>query len=151
MKPKDFYKYAAMKEKYTNEISLIENSTAIVEPKDCANKLKEQFSSSFNHAICDDNIRVECDRIEEAMPEVEISEEIVLKKLQNLNPNKSTGPDKISPQILKRLASSLARPLTKIFKESLAHSVVPEALKKSRITPVLKKRRTNQTGKLSPD
>ncbi|RYE04931.1 MAG: hypothetical protein EOP33_08110, partial [Rickettsiaceae bacterium] len=70
--------------------------------------------------------------------EVEIGEDDVLKVLQSLKVNKGTGPDGVSPQILKNCAQSLSKPLTLLFKKSFEEGVVPDSLKNSRIRPVFK-------------
>ena len=48
--------------------------------------------------------------------EEEKEEESVVKLLRNLNPNKATGPDEISAQLLKTNAKQLAEPLSKLFR-----------------------------------
>ena len=51
-----------------------------------------------------------------SIPEEEKEEEGVVKLLRNLNPNKATGPDEISAQLLKTNAKQLAEPLSKLFR-----------------------------------
>ena len=48
------------------------------------------------------------------------------EKLLNLNPNKASGPDKISPRLLKELHHKIAPILTKVFRSSLKFGIVPE-------------------------
>ena len=50
---------------------------------------------------------------------INITEEIVLNKLKQLNVNKSPGPDQIHPRIVKELADVLVHPLYLIFRSSL--------------------------------
>ena len=47
-----------------------------------------------------------------------ISEEIILKKLNNLNVTKSPGPDNIHPRILYELRHEIATPLEILFETS---------------------------------
>ena len=56
-----------------------------------------------------------------------------------LDPNKATGPDGISPRILKELAEELAPGLTTIFQSSLATGLVPADWKDAHVTPIYKK------------
>ena len=50
-----------------------------------------------------------------------------------------TGPDKIYPRVLKKLASEIAEPLYVIFKESLRQSVIPTDWRRTNVTPIFKK------------
>ena len=56
------------------------------------------------------------------------------KKLLNLNPNKSSGPDHIPARIVKEFAYEFADPLTDIFKRFLSTGVFPAIWKDSYIT-----------------
>ena len=46
------------------------------------------------------------------MNAIDISEEGVLKQLETLDTNKSTGPDDLSPHLLKMLSSTISPTLT---------------------------------------
>ncbi len=65
----------------------------------------------------------------------------VRKYLRKIHPNKSTGPDNISPRVLKECSDQLEYPLTLLFNKSLAQGRIPGAWKKANITPIFKKRR----------
>jgi hypothetical protein len=45
--------------------------------------------------------------------------------LQNLDPNKASGPDGLSTPILRNLADEIAGPLARIYNFSLASSIFP--------------------------
>ncbi len=45
-----------------------------------------------------------------------ITEESILKRLQNLKPNKSSGPDGFHPRVLKEIASCIVKQLHIIFR-----------------------------------
>ena len=72
------------------------------------------------------------------MEEIKITENGVLTQLKGLNTSKSTGPDDLSPQLLKMLASEIAPNLTKIFKQSLDKGKNPTDWKIQHICPILK-------------
>ena len=72
------------------------------------------------------------------MPDFEISEEGVLKQLNSLNVHKSTGPDGLSPQLLKMIAPTITSKLTKIFRQSLKYNIIPSDWKMQFVTPILK-------------
>ena len=68
----------------------------------------------------------------------EVTENGVLIQLQGLNVNKSTGPDDLSPHLLKMLANKISPRLTKIFKQSLRTAKNPIDWKTQFISPILK-------------
>ena len=53
------------------------------------------------------------------------NEEEVYAALVQLDPNKATGIDKISPKVLKHCASSLYHPLCNLFNLSLSTGAIP--------------------------
>ena len=55
--------------------------------------------------LCDENIR-----------DIEITTEMVKRKLENLNRYKGSGPDKMHPHVLRETAASISLPLSMIFK-----------------------------------
>ena len=63
----------------------------------------------------------------------------ILKIIQNLNPNKAHGHDKISIRMLKICGNSLRRPLELIFNDCLVNGIFPSVWKKRNIVPVHKK------------
>ena len=63
----------------------------------------------------------------------------ILKIIQNLNPNKTHGHDKISIRMLKLCDDSLCRPSELIFKDCLTNGIFPSDWKKGSIVPVHKK------------
>ena len=63
----------------------------------------------------------------------------MLKIIQNLNPNKAHGHDKISIWMLKLCTDSLCRTLELISKDCLANGIFQSDWKKGNIVPVYKK------------
>ena len=63
----------------------------------------------------------------------------ILKIIQNLNPNKAHGHDKISIRMFKLCDDSLCRPLELILKDCLANGIFPSDWKKVNIVPGYKK------------
>ena len=72
----------------------------------------------------------------------EFSTEEVLSALQSAKPNKTPGPDRLHPKILKECANELANSLCSIFNKSLRLGKLPSEWKpinNFNITPVFKK------------
>ena len=76
---------------------------------------------------------------ESELSHIDISEEEVRKILQNLNVSKANGADNISNRLLKMTATQIAKPLSKLFKESLFQGKFPSMWKEANVTPVFKK------------
>ena len=74
------------------------------------------------------------------MPPITITVQGVDKLLTGLNPNKTQGPDEISPRLLKELHTEIAPILTIIFQRSQDTGIVPKDWKHAIITPAFEKR-----------
>ena len=71
--------------------------------------------------------------------EVLLSRELILKIINDLNPNKAHGCDGISIKMIKMCGDSIAIPLMIIFNNALNTWVFPDLWKKGNIVPVHKK------------
>ena len=71
--------------------------------------------------------------------DITVYPEGIQELLSNLNPNKETGPDGISPRILKELAPELAPMLSFINQTSLNTGNLPQDWKTANISPIFKK------------
>lgn len=60
---------------------------------------------------------------------------MVQKLLINLNENKSQGPDKIHPKVLKELRNNISTHLAEIFNKS-SEGNLPQAWKEANITAI---------------
>ena len=60
------------------------------------------------------------------LSQIKISPEGVRKKLEDLKPDKSPGPDGLHPAMLKRMAGVLCAPLATLFNLSLETGHLPE-------------------------
>ena len=79
-----------------------------------------------------------------------ITEETVSLKLKSLNPNKSPGPDKMYPRVLKELHKELAIPFTHLFKLSLEEGVLPSDWKHAEVAAIFKKGIKTDPGNYRP-
>jgi len=77
--------------------------------------------------------------IENTLPELDITEEMVAKKLKCLNPYKSPGPDCMYPKVLKEAGASIKQPLTSIFRTSVREGKIPKQWKVAHISAIFKK------------
>ena len=74
----------------------------------------------------------------------------ILKIIQNLNPNKAHGHDKISIRMSKICRNSLCRPLELIYNDCLVNGIFPSVWKKGNIVPVHKKNHKQRLNNYRP-
>ena len=67
------------------------------------------------------------------------SEKEVLELIENVDISKATGPDGISPRLLKAAGSSITPSLTRLFNLCLSKQKVPDLWKKANVIPIHKK------------
>ena len=70
---------------------------------------------------------------------ITISQQDVRDVLNNLNVTKASGPDLISPRLLKEGATILSKPLSIIFNRSLLQGYFPSNWKDANVTAIYKK------------
>ena len=70
---------------------------------------------------------------------VKISPNIVHKKLLDINPNKSPGPEGWPLLALKETAEQICTPLSILFTKSLESGILPQDWKSAQVTPIFKK------------
>ena len=63
----------------------------------------------------------------------------IVKIIKSLDPNKARGHDEISIRMIKLCATSIAKPLSILFRSSLENQYFPKEWKKANIVPVHKK------------
>ena len=78
-------------------------------------------------------------RTDQSLTSINFSQDDILKIIQNLNPNKAHGPDKISICMIKICGKSLCKPLEINFQSCIINGEYPSAWKKANIVPVHKK------------
>ena len=74
----------------------------------------------------------------------------MLKILQKLKIDKSPGPDKIHPRLLKELANALKKPLTILFNYSMENMYVPTEWREAVISAIFKKGNKSLAGNYRP-
>ena len=67
-----------------------------------------------------------------------------------MKPDKSPGPDKVHPKVIKELADELARPLKLLFNKTLSEGKIPESWKIANVRPIFKKGNKSSPGNYRP-
>ena len=106
-------------------------------PIDQANLFNEFFSDQFS-LESKYNIEIDMDS-NDRFSDVKFHELDVLLLLKDINPSKTAGPDGIHGMVLKKCASTLAKPLTIMFNISFVTGIIPNEWKLASVVPVHKK------------
>ena len=71
---------------------------------------------------------------------IPITSKDIISLVRNINPNKATGSDGISGQMLLLCDDTVGLPLQIIFKNIMSKSIYPDIWKLANVTPIFKKR-----------
>ncbi|VDI78167.1 Hypothetical predicted protein [Mytilus galloprovincialis] len=96
--------------------------------KEKAEILSEYFASVFTQEP-DGEIPVPNSiNIANELTELKINKDMIMKHLKKLKIDKSPGPDKLHPRLLRETMESIAEPLSLIFNQSLNEKTVPKRM-----------------------
>ena len=139
--PKAFWAYVNSKVKSASGIGTLkgQNDSMAETDSDKAEVLNNFFATTFTQedltTIPDTMSEFEGELLEN----IEFTKEEVLKRLKELDPGKSSGPDNIHPVMLKELATDISEFLALFFRKSLDESDIPEIWKRANVVPIFKK------------
>ena len=136
---KPLFKLISSSRKGNNSNNRVSNLNNCTTDADIAQSFAESFKSVFtsdNHQIPDLMSFQTNDNVHE---DTVVTEAGVLNLLLNLDHKKGTGPDRVSPAILKFLAQQIAPSLRLIFSHSLNTGCVPSDWRRANVVPIFKK------------
>ena len=140
-----FWKFIKSRLQYKDSLPCIfgdNDSVILSDNQSKANRFNKYFASVFTQ---DDGnlphwpINYSVDQISE----INFSYEDVYNKLIKLTNKNSSGPDCLPTSLMKKLAPSLAEPLSRIFQQSFNSSSLPDEWKLAEITPIFKNKGSN--------
>lgn len=103
----------------------------------------EAFNAFFlSHSSIDETgarLPNDAHQIATTLDKVTVSEQEVIDLLKGLDARKATGPDGISPRLLKEAAPAIAPSLARLFNLSLSTGKVPQGWKQANVIPIFKK------------
>ena len=82
-------------------------------------------------------------RTDQSLTSIDFSQEDIFKIIQNLNPNKVHGLEKLIIRLIKICGNSLCTPLEMIFKPCIIKGEFPSESKKANVVPLHKKAASN--------
>ena len=113
------------------------NGKVYTEGKDKARILNTQFASVFSTDKGDIPL-IQTQYANSSISNIDINTEGIIKLLNQLNPNKASGPDNISARLLKETSSEIAPALALVFQASLYEQSIPDDWRKANVTPIYK-------------
>ena len=153
LNPKKLWKYMKSKTTVKTTIPPLKDKTGKLSEtvKQQAETLAAQFASVMVEEP-DEDIPTLPDRILETPPlsSIQITQEMVMKKLKNLNTSKSPGPDEVHPRILKENATVLAPALTLLYNNLLSSHTIPDEWRTAIISSIFKKGDKSDPGNYRP-
>ncbi|CAM4694812.1 unnamed protein product [Caretta caretta] len=121
---------------------------ALKDDKVIAEKLNEFFASVFTAEDVREFPKPEPSFVGDKSEEVSLEE--VLELTDQLNCNKSLGPDGIHPRVLKELPCEIPEPLTMVCNLSFKSASAPSDWKIANVTPIFKKGSRGDHGNYRP-
>jgi len=115
------------------------DGSIVSESAEKANAFNAFFAAQCNYDAGDNSPTQSSLRPELSLCDIKFSRQLVLRTLKSLDTTKATGPDHISPIVLRKCASQLAFPLAYLFQLSFNSGVFPTSWKFANVTPVHKK------------
>jgi hypothetical protein len=150
--PKAFFNYTNSKMKTASSVPDLDVRKGVKTKgeEQKANLLNDFFSSVFTREDIENIPDFDKRELIEEMRVLDITEEMVLKKLKKLKPNKSAGLDRISPRVLIEAADAIVTPVTIIIQKSLSEGALPQRWKDAAVTPIYKKGKKSTPGNYRP-
>ena len=138
---RQFWKYIRAKRKDNHNIStLVTNGLPISDSKEKANVLNKHFESVFTKEnLSNVPVMNQSNNLLPGMPDTTFSVTGIQHQLSILDTNKASGPDNISPFILKHCSNEISPILQVIFMQSMDTGVLPSDWLKANVCPVFKK------------
>ena len=138
---KSFWNYVRSQSKTRTGISDLQTDDGTLLTSDV--QKAEILNSFFSSVFTDEDISIipslDVRSFDECLDSINITPEIVKKKLDKLKTNKAAGVDNIHPLLLKECAIEISSIVTNIFNMSIKESTLPDVWKKAQVSPIFKK------------
>lgn len=150
--PKIFYAYTNRKMKVKEGIGdlIDDEGEKVTSNEGKAKLLNNFFCSVFTTERMEDIPSCENKNPNITLEDIVFTKEIVYKKLKEINPAKSCGPDNITAVVLKELAQVLTDPITELFNKSMSKGELPKVWKEANVVPLFKKGEKSRTNNYRP-
>ena len=152
---KSFYAYVRSKQNVQDKVGPLEDSAGNIVSQGflMAEDLNGYFSSVFTKEDIS-SLPVADAKFQEAKSDylgpLDVTPELVAKKIKAMKDNKSPGVDGIPPKLLMETVEQISIPLARVFNLSLNEGVVPFEWKEANIIPLFKKGSRNKSENYRP-
>ena len=114
------------------------NGEAIAGDQETANLLNDYLASVFKIGGDDPISSFSVRHYDQPLINAVITQEKIVKVINELKPNKSQGADQFHLKLIKETANKIEGPLFIIFPKSVQEGVLPDDWRKATVTPILK-------------
>ena len=137
--PKRFWKYVKSKMKCNETIAELDTQHGkAITDQDKADELSRFFQTVFTSENLINVPQLDDKPVTSPLEDVNFKRKEITELLQELNVNKSVGPDMMHPQVLMEGAVQLTIPLYIIFRKSLDVGELPQDWKEANVTAIFK-------------
>lgn len=152
---KSFFSYVNSKKLVSSSIGQLRDSLGnlVTDDKKRADIFNEYFATVFtteDKSNIPEPEQVFLGSVTDELVDIKITPEMVRSKLDELNVNKSSGPDGLHPKLLYEIKNEVAKPLAELFILSLESGTVPLEWKLAVVTPLHKKGNKNDPQNYRP-
>ena len=150
--PKAFWAYVSSKVKTSPGIGTLKvgNGKLAETDQDKAHALNSHFVNVFTHEDLSVIPDPDKEYHGEYLSDIVFTKDEVKKKLETLDPGKSTGPDGLHPALLREVAGDISQFLSDLFRKSLDEGKLPDMWKRGNITPLFKNGSRQELGNYRP-
>ena len=119
----------------------------VTSDREMAEELNKFFFSVFTKDQGKQRASTTPDRV---IGDLQITPDMVKRKIEKLRPESAAGPDGIGPKLLQELKEELALALAEIFNDSLRSGDIPADWRVSNVTLIFKKGQKSDPGNYRP-
>ena len=151
--PRAFYSYEKKKRKTLTSIGPLLDAYNKLQsdPKTMANILQEQYKKAFSQPDSGDANQPAPDTSHVPdLSDITISEDEIIKAIDELSLNSAPGPDKIPARLLKECKNQIAPALVILWRQSLNSGQIPAELLTQTIIPIYKKENKSMPSNYRP-
>merc|ERR1712066_47423 len=115
-----------------------ENNEMIYDAETIVEKQLLEFFSQFSGTTNEINENIFQNEEPEDLNDLEITEEEILKAIDDLEENSAAGPDGVPAILLKKVKEALAQPLALMLRKSIDEGKLPDIFKLAYVKPIHK-------------